>query len=154
MTPWVFQVSDACVLLVLRSSKQYDDTLGVPGGNVDEGESLSEASLRETVEELGCLPDTYNVQGSILTKRGKNDGKHYTVFVANITSTSRDAWMGKMKMNPEHSAAAWLPLTSLYSATDGQVVAELRNASNLTAVISKGRKELHPVVKKLFSKKR
>ncbi len=43
---------DGEALLLLRSSKHNDNTLGLPGGNLDAGENLTQASEREAREEV------------------------------------------------------------------------------------------------------
>jgi 8-oxo-dGTP pyrophosphatase MutT (NUDIX family) len=48
------------VLLLLRNSKHNDNTWGLPGGNVEEGDaSLFETAKRESTEELGPLPENF-----------------------------------------------------------------------------------------------
>lgn len=56
------------ILLLLRNSKHNDKTWGLPGGNVDPGETLLQASVREAKEEMGELPQGYVTRHGVLTK--------------------------------------------------------------------------------------
>src|SRR4051794_1560231 len=60
-------VRNGCVLLARRSPKRriYPDVWSFPGGHVDEGETLAEALIRELNEEVGVVPITYVLMGTI-----------------------------------------------------------------------------------------
>jgi len=59
--------SDGDVLLLKRSSIHNDRKWGLPGGNVEEGDSdLIQTARREATEEIGPLPK-FKVKGEILT---------------------------------------------------------------------------------------
>lgn len=59
--------SDGDVLLLKRSSIHNDRKWGLPGGNVEEGDSdLIQTARREATEEMGTLPK-FKVKGEILT---------------------------------------------------------------------------------------
>lgn len=54
-------------LLLTRNSSHHNATLSVPGGNVELDEShLLQTAERETVEEMGSLPE-YTYKGEINT---------------------------------------------------------------------------------------
>ena len=55
------------VLLLLRNSKHNDKTWGLPGGNVEEGEELLQAAMREATEEMGHTPE-HRIIREIITK--------------------------------------------------------------------------------------
>ncbi len=53
---------DAAFFLALRSLHCHrGGTWAIPGGAIDEGETPLEAALREFAEEIGPLPDAYEV---------------------------------------------------------------------------------------------
>lgn len=123
---------DGKVLLLKRSlTSGNPGTWGLPGGNADpedEGDLLVTAR-REASEELTTVPN-FQVIDKLLTKRGKNDQKHYTVFLCSITPEEKAVWEPTIAMNEEHTAYKWVS------------TAEVTLISNA--------KELHPVVKKVF----
>ena len=56
------------VLLLRRASSHNDNTWGLPGGNVEEGDpDLLATATREAAEEMGGVPPM-NVTGQVLTK--------------------------------------------------------------------------------------
>lgn len=60
--------ADGQILLLLRNSRHNDKTWGLPGGNIEAGDSnLLATATREAAEELGTLP-TFEVLTEILTK--------------------------------------------------------------------------------------
>lgn len=114
------------LLLLLRNSKHNNNTWGLPGGNVeDEDTDLLVTAKREAQEEMGSVPEaTY--QNQILTKRGKNGKKHYTVFIGRMTAAAKAGF--QPQLNKEHSRWKWF---------------QLDNALQLP--------NLHPVVELMFS---
>lgn len=55
------ETGEACIYITLRSSslRKHAGQIALPGGKVDDGESISQAALRELSEELGLfLPET------------------------------------------------------------------------------------------------
>lgn len=58
----------------------------------------------------------------VLTKRGKREQKHYTVFVCRITSNARDSWTPVL--NEEHSEWKWFPASELRVRRDMHPVTE------------------------------
>eukprot|EP00892_Ulva_mutabilis_P011531 jgi/Ulvmu1/8750/UM048_0004.1 len=105
------------VLVLLRNSKHNNNTWGLPGGNADKEDNgdLLETARREAKEELEVLPE-YAVRGQVLTKRGKRDQKHYTVFVCAVTRAVHDAYVPKL--NPEHSKWRWFAAAELRARDD------------------------------------
>ncbi|KAK9856851.1 hypothetical protein WJX84_001732, partial [Apatococcus fuscideae] len=97
------------VLLLLRNSKHNDRTWGLPGGNKEgEDADMLATARREATEEMGPLPEPLDIMDSFLTKRGKNGKKHYTVFVASISSIHLhylQAGSIRKKLNKGHAAA-------------------------------------------------
>ncbi len=58
---------DIYTLLTVRSSalRTHSGQISLPGGRIDPGESAVDTALRETLEELGILPDTIEVLGGL-----------------------------------------------------------------------------------------
>ena len=114
------------VLLLKRSMASGNPgTWGLPGGNRDEEDNgdLYMTAVREATEEMGnTVPDDLRNMGVILTKRGKQGLKHYTVFVM---ETKNGEFVPSL--NEEHTEFAWVDVKSLM---DG----------------SHNRYDLHPVV--------
>lgn len=113
------------VLLLQRRSKNNDRKWGLPGGNLEMGDSsLLETAKREAMEEMGILP-AFQVVKEYLTKRGKDKSKHYRVFVCKITAVEKESF--SPVLNEEHRDWKWYKLSQLAGMKE----------------------ELHPVVKKL-----
>lgn len=122
-------VAEPCVLLLRRAlTSGNPGTLGLPGGNADVEDqgNLLVTACRESKEEMGeRLPD-FDVAAEILTKRGKQLQKHYTVFVAKVAHQTPEIW--QPMLNEEHTEYHWIKLSDVAN-----------------------RKDLHPVVKRIFS---
>lgn len=54
---WFYSVSTKKCLYLLRNDSKYPDTWGLPGGKVEQSESLLEGIIRECTEELGSMPE-------------------------------------------------------------------------------------------------
>lgn len=102
----IFQNSDGKFLL-LRRSKTHPYSayhLDLPGGTVEDGESISDAMVREIREETGIVMD-----GSNLTKffEEQTGTHHYILFSGTVESdvTVTLSW--------EHDQFLWLTLDEL-----------------------------------------
>jgi hypothetical protein len=79
------------------------------------------------ISRLGCgCPCCDSLCVFVCCRRGKSDQKHYTVFICTLTAQDKAAF--KPQLNHEHSKWIWWPLDK-----------------------AKSRKDLHPIVSKLFS---
>lgn len=85
--------------------------------------SLLDAAIREATEEIGGVPTTYQVRDTILTRRGKRNQKHFTVF---ITQLLPDKGFN-ITLNDEHIEYKWIPIKEAVEM-----------------------KDLHPIVQKLL----
>ncbi|HNZ86538.1 MAG TPA: NUDIX domain-containing protein [bacterium] len=83
--------------------KDIDDYWEFPGGKVEEDESISEAALRETMEEIGCK---VKILKHLVAIEFEKNGKTYVShkFLANIESGMPYA------DGIEHSDILWLPI--------------------------------------------
>ena len=52
-----YAVSTNRYLYLMRDDPKHPDTWGLPGGRVEQGETLMQAIVRECTEELGAMPD-------------------------------------------------------------------------------------------------
>jgi 8-oxo-dGTP pyrophosphatase MutT (NUDIX family) len=53
---WFYSVSTQRYLYLLRNDPRHPDTWGLPGGKIEENETLIEAIVRECTEEIGSMP--------------------------------------------------------------------------------------------------
>lgn len=55
------------IVLIRRTSTvlHHKDQIGFPGGQIEHGESLEQAALREAHEEIGLLPDSVRILGHL-----------------------------------------------------------------------------------------
>lgn len=99
-------------VLTLRYRYGDTDVYALPGGNPDPGECLSDALIRELIEELGVRATLNGMIfcGEVVWSEVKKETLHI-IFAAEIPGQSPE-------LNPEQTTAleiVWLPLTELES---------------------------------------
>ncbi|GBF89588.1 hypothetical protein Rsub_02306 [Raphidocelis subcapitata] len=107
---FLFVSPEGQALLLLRSGKKNSGKWGIPGGNAEpEDATLIETAAREAAEELGGAGEVpaHTVERGFLTKRGKHDQKHFTVYVARVASGVRAQFMAPRLNLLEHSQYGW-----------------------------------------------
>lgn len=98
----VVRRADGRVLLARRSGVQYGDGLwGLPGGHVEDHESLAAAAARETLEEVGLRIDPVAAQAIGVT-RYVDDGFRGADWFHLVTS-----WEGEPSALAECSEVGW-----------------------------------------------
>ena len=97
---------DGRVLLAQRAASPSVGRFTLPGGMVETGESLEEAALRETLEEVGVTARIVGFNRHVEIVERDTDGrvKHHYV-VASFVGT----WVaGEAVVGPEAAAVAWV----------------------------------------------
>jgi 8-oxo-dGTP diphosphatase len=99
---------DGCILCVLHAKPDQEPFWCLPGGNVDDGETLMDAAVRELREEVGVDVAT---DGAILVIDGPEAGAVEVIFRGRIMS-------GDAAISPESgdaylAEAAWIATAEL-----------------------------------------
>jgi 8-oxo-dGTP diphosphatase len=99
----IFFTNGKKVLLLKRSEKgDGENTWGLPGGKVEENESLIDAARRESVEECG------KIKGSRFNNLQEKDGNHnWTTFFFKVKKPF------SCKLSDEHSDWKWFDIEEL-----------------------------------------
>ena len=102
---------------------------------------IFDTALREATEEMGRLPAFPKPPpaNAFTVVRGKKGGKHYTVFVCELTAASAGAF--RPRLNKEHSAWRWFPA----AAVAGSSSRALQTGRGIQEPLA-----LHPVVDAYF----
>lgn len=120
----LFRAADGTVL-VLRRAEGAGDCGGMwdlPGGHVEDGETLADAALRETREEIG---QEFDSPGVVLTRRVLND-VDYTTFLKQVPKPFVPV------LNDEHTAFAWvIPSEALAEQPPAMIPPPLEQAMTL-----------------------
>jgi 8-oxo-dGTP pyrophosphatase MutT (NUDIX family) len=114
-------------LFLLRSTGSWSLTWGLPGGKINETETVFEGLNREIEEELGgkiYLPDFVPIE--IFTSKNEKFMYH-TYFVA-------VEYEFLPKLNEEHLGYSWLPLTALPRPLHPGVNRTLNNPEIVTKI--------------------
>jgi len=94
--------SDLVLAEKRRLTKQVDPgAIALPGGHMDDGESLEEALYRESKEELGIVPCTIRYICTLLHSSQEFQRIHYFAI---------EAWEGTIENN-EAESLLWIPIT-------------------------------------------
>ena len=78
----------------------------LPGGTLEDGETLVETMLREVEEEAGIIISREDVRELYSGNDYSAHGTYYTLFVTNVKSRP------DIKMSWEHSSYTWLDLSA------------------------------------------
>jgi len=104
---------DQTAFLLLRSPGVNEpNTWGVSGGAIEPGEDPLTGAKRETVEELGSMPQSINLIDQI---QYKNKDFVYTTFVYDVPIEEKRRWTPTIKLNWESSDARWFRLDAFPS---------------------------------------
>ena len=88
-------------LYLLRNDPKHPGTWGLPGGKIDNGETLMQAIQRECCEEMGSMPD-YNKLAPIEKFTSADGGFVYHTFFCSVVSEFVP------ELNEEHVGWAWI----------------------------------------------
>lgn len=103
---------ELAVLLIKRGKAPFRGAWALPGGFVDESESLERAAARELYEETG-LSGVRLVQVGAFGDPGR-DPRGHTVSVAFLAfAVAAGRPLGKVKAGDDAAAAEWHPVASL-----------------------------------------
>lgn len=114
-------VKEGKVLLMRRANTGYEDgNYGLPAGHVEEGETVSQACVREAYEEVDVVVEEGDLECIHTMYRHANDARADFFF----TTTK---WNGEPVNKEPHkcSELAWFPLENLPKNTVGYVRAAL-----------------------------
>lgn len=90
------------IFLTLRSQEVMDPGLwGIPGGRVEPGEDPFDAAVKESIEELGSLPDF------MLAEHIESVSGEFTYTTYHVLVSGADARRWAPVLNWENDDAAW-----------------------------------------------
>jgi len=105
------RAGDRDVLLVKRAEDPFAGTWALPGGFVDEGETLESAARRELLEETGLEPSGQMEQVGAYGDPGR-DPRGWTVTVVFSATIGYDE-TGAVTAGSDAAEAAWHPVNAL-----------------------------------------
>lgn len=105
---------DDSYLLMYRSEHPtFSMDPDLPGGLLEDGETLHEAMFREVREETGLDIDKNSVKELYSGTDYSAHGTHYALFMAKLDARP------EITMNWEHSGYEWLSLDDFYNKSIG-----------------------------------
>lgn len=90
------------LLLERNNHPRYGNDPDLPGGTVEEGESVTQALVREVFEEAGIAIDPEEVQELHAGTDYSRHGNYYALYRIQFTSTP------EVKLSWEHASYRWL----------------------------------------------
>lgn len=124
---------DGRVLLASRTKAPSDGLFSLPGGRVETGETLSEAAIREVMEEVGVTIEIVGFADHAEIIEHDDQGRpsvHYVVccFAARWIS-------GEPQTGPEAGEILW---------ADDAMLASLKTTLRLPAIVKQARRLIFP----------
>jgi 8-oxo-dGTP diphosphatase len=98
---WFYSVSTQRYLYLMRNDPRHPDSWGLPGGKIEEHETLMEAMIRECNEELGSMPN-YIKLVPIEKFTSADGGFSYHTFFCSVPTEFAPT------LNDEHIGWAWI----------------------------------------------
>lgn len=98
---WFYSQSTNRYLYLIRNDPKHPDSWGLPGGKMEQGESIMAAMVRECEEEIGSMPDYLKLMP--LEKFTSADGGFaYNTFFCVVEKEFSP------ELNDEHLGYAWI----------------------------------------------
>jgi len=98
---WFYAINTQRYLYLMRSDPKHPGTWGLPGGRVENNETLLDAIRRECTEELGTLPE-YHRMFPLEKFTTSDSGFEYHTFFCTIGHEFQPT------LNEEHLGYAWI----------------------------------------------
>jgi 8-oxo-dGTP pyrophosphatase MutT (NUDIX family) len=136
-------ITDGTAILLTRRSDKLSQHPGVwsyPAGSMDVGETPEDAAMRETLEEIGSLPQGTKPTGVTITTKDPDTGfTFHTVLISAPPGTSK-TWKPKdsAKDSWEVGGWAWIPVSELHANANGVVEWRPRLHPGLTTLSQLG----------------
>lgn len=102
---------DGTALFIQRSSEVNEPgTWGISGGSVEAGETPAEAAKRETIEELGSMPQRIRPIEHIVSKEGTGE---YHIFIMDLSEDEKTIWSPQIVLNFESAQFKWFRFNAM-----------------------------------------
>jgi len=98
---WFYSIATQRYLYLMRNDPKHPDTWGLPGGRIEEGETLINAIVRECTEELGAMPE-YIKLVPLEKFTTADSGFAYHTFFCSVANEFTPV------LNHEHQGWAWI----------------------------------------------
>ena len=98
---WFYSIDTQRYLYLLRNDPRHPDTWGLPGGKIEDGETLIEAIVRECTEEMGTMPK-YIRLAPVEKFTSSDSGFVYHTFFCSVDKEFCPT------LNEEHPGWAWI----------------------------------------------
>ena len=107
-------IKDNQILLIKRLRGDYVGLLGLPGGKIEKNEHLSEAAIREILEESGIESDFKNYLGFVSEHLIENGNilQHFLLHVCELEPKTANI------LNDSEGKLAWFNLDDLQNLKD------------------------------------
>lgn len=98
---WFYAINTGRYLYLMRDDPKHPDTWGLPGGRLENNESLLDAMYRECQEELGAMPDYIKLVPLEKFTTADQHFAYHTFFCFVATEFVPE-------LNHEHTGWAWI----------------------------------------------